>query len=40
VIGNCFAQLIGHRGLRPASSWLHYNYSVGEFSCWSSVGSL
>jgi len=21
---NCFAQWIGHRGLRPASSWLHY----------------
>jgi len=26
VIGNCFAQWIGHRGLRPASSWLHYYY--------------
>jgi len=25
VIGNCFAQWLGHcRGLRPASSWLHY----------------
>ena len=24
MIGNCFAQWIGHRGLRPASSWLHY----------------
>ena len=26
MIGNCFAQWIGHRGLRPASSCLHYYY--------------